>query len=67
VDQDLDGVCNPGVTSTWCSGSDNCPNTPQGTPVDANGCPMSQPSPSCPKCPISVFETLPPGCSSCVP
>lgn len=25
VDSDGDGVCNPGVSSSWCSGSDNCP------------------------------------------
>jgi hypothetical protein len=25
VDSDGDGVCNPGVVSSWCTGSDNCP------------------------------------------
>jgi hypothetical protein len=30
VDSDGDGVCNPGATSSLCTGSDNCPNTPNG-------------------------------------
>ncbi len=35
VDQDLDGVCNPGKTSpTLCTGSDNCPLAPN--PSQAN-------------------------------
>ena len=25
VDGDLDGICDPGEVSTWCTGSDNCP------------------------------------------
>jgi len=25
VDQDLDGFCDPGKSSEWCGGSDNCP------------------------------------------
>lgn len=37
VDTDLDNVCNPGKTSTLCSGSDSCPDT-IGTFVNINGC-----------------------------
>jgi hypothetical protein len=40
VDSDRDGVCNPGVSSSLCTGSDICPGTPAGTAVDANGCPL---------------------------
>jgi len=35
VDQDLDGICDPGKSSpTWCTGSDNCPTV--GNPTQAN-------------------------------
>ena len=27
VDQDLDGLCDPGTTSSFCTGTDNCPTT----------------------------------------
>ncbi len=30
VDSDGDGICNPGIISGLCSGSDNCPATPNG-------------------------------------
>ena len=34
VDADGDGICDPGVTSPLCTGSDNCPNTANG-PAEA--------------------------------
>jgi len=37
VDTDLDGVCNPGKTSTFCSGSDNCPAKPNPSQTDSDG------------------------------
>jgi len=37
VDGDLDGVCDPGKTSTFCSGSDNCPAVANPTQSDADG------------------------------
>ena len=36
VDQDLDGLCNPGVASVYCTGSDNCPSVANPTQVDAD-------------------------------
>lgn len=30
VDSDSDGICDPGIVSVLCTGSDNCPNTPNG-------------------------------------
>jgi hypothetical protein len=30
VDTDADTICDPGITSPLCTGSDNCPNTPNG-------------------------------------
>jgi hypothetical protein len=40
-DADLDGVCDPGKTSTLCTGSDDCPGT-TASPVDASGCSQPQ-------------------------
>jgi hypothetical protein len=38
VDQDLDGVCNPGTSSPrWCTGSDNCPTVANPDQRDTNG------------------------------
>ncbi|HEV8718948.1 MAG TPA: thrombospondin type 3 repeat-containing protein [Candidatus Binatia bacterium] len=39
VDQDRDGVCDPGKTSTFCTGSDNCPTVanPDQTDTDHDG------------------------------
>ena len=34
VDSDLDGVCNPGASSTLCTGSDNCPTVANSTQSD---------------------------------
>jgi hypothetical protein len=42
VDEDGDGVCNPGAPQSFCTGEDLCPGTPAGEPVDANGCSDSQ-------------------------
>ncbi len=41
IDSDLDGVCDPGAISTFCSGSDICPGTAT-APVDINGCAQLQ-------------------------
>ena len=30
IDDDCDGICNPGVTDVSCTVSDNCPSTPNG-------------------------------------
>ncbi len=30
IDDDCDGICNPGVSDVSCTGSDNCPSTPNG-------------------------------------
>jgi len=30
IDDDCDGICNPGVSDVTCTGSDNCPSTPNG-------------------------------------
>jgi len=37
VDADLDGICDPGKTSTLCSGSDNCPAKPNPSQTDSDG------------------------------
>lgn len=37
VDSDGDGVCDPGKTSTLCTGSDNCPGTTNPSQADADG------------------------------
>jgi hypothetical protein len=37
VDGDLDGVCDPGKTSTLCSGSDNCPARSNPSQTDSDG------------------------------
>jgi hypothetical protein len=37
VDSDLDGVCNPGASSTLCTGSDNCPTVANPTQSDIDG------------------------------
>src|SRR5206468_3581527 len=38
VDQDLDGVCDPGASSPrWCTGSDNCPTVENPDQRDTNG------------------------------
>src|SRR5438093_546747 len=37
VDSDLDGVCNPGASSSLCSGSDNCPTVANPTQSDIDG------------------------------
>jgi hypothetical protein len=37
VDGDLDGICNPGKTSTLCSGTDNCPARPNPSQTDSDG------------------------------
>jgi len=37
VDQDFDGLCNPGSSSTWCNGTDACPSN-YGL-ICNNGCP----------------------------
>jgi hypothetical protein len=37
VDADLDGICDPGRTSTLCSGSDNCPAKPNPLQTDSDG------------------------------
>ena len=45
VDDDADGVCDPGAPSggpSGCTGSDACPGTPAGEAVDANGCTPTQ-------------------------
>jgi len=42
VDADLDTVCDPGKTSTLCTGMDQCPATAPGATVDANGCSQAQ-------------------------
>jgi hypothetical protein len=42
-DQDLDGICDPGKSSSICERSDSCPNTPlDDRPVDDNGCSQQQ-------------------------
>ena len=35
--RDLDGVCNPGKSSSWCGGSDNCPLVSNPTQDDSDG------------------------------
>ncbi len=54
VDQDLDGICDPGKTSTLCTGSDVCP-TEDATGFDANsdGCIDT------PEGLMQIIETLP--------
>jgi hypothetical protein len=43
VDSDLDGICNHGVSSPLCHGSDNCSSTPlSGGPIDSHGCSKPQ-------------------------
>jgi len=37
VDSDLDGVCNPGASSSFCTGSDNCPAVANPTQSDIDG------------------------------
>ena len=37
VDGDLDGICDPGKTSTLCTGSDNCPAKPNPSQTDSDG------------------------------
>jgi hypothetical protein len=37
VDGDLDGICDPGKTSSLCSGSDNCPAKPNPSQTDSDG------------------------------
>jgi len=37
VDGDLDGICDPGKTSSLCSGSDNCPAKPNPAQTDSDG------------------------------
>jgi hypothetical protein len=38
VDQDLDGICDPGTSSPlWCTGSDNCPSDPNPGQEDPDG------------------------------
>jgi len=37
VDQDFDGLCNPGKSSTWCNSTDACPSSYG--PICNNGCP----------------------------
>lgn len=37
VDADLDGICDPGKSSTLCSGSDNCPVKPNPSQTDSDG------------------------------
>ena len=37
VDSDLDGVCNPGTSSSFCTGSDNCPAVANPTQSDIDG------------------------------
>ena len=37
VDSDLDGVCNPAASSTFCTGSDNCPTVANPTQSDLDG------------------------------
>jgi hypothetical protein len=37
VDGDLDGACDPGKSSTLCSGSDNCPAVANPTQTDTDG------------------------------
>jgi len=36
VDPDGDGICSPGITSTLCTGSDNCPSNANPTQVDSD-------------------------------
>jgi Thrombospondin type 3 repeat len=47
VDQDLDGVCDPGKSSpSWCTGSDNCPTS--ANPTQANVVhPLTLPGDAC--------------------
>jgi hypothetical protein len=42
VDNDGDGVCNPGAPASFCTGTDLCPGTPPSTPVDSAGCSAAQ-------------------------
>jgi Thrombospondin type 3 repeat len=36
IDADLDGICDPGKTSSLCSGSDNCPAKPNPSQTDSD-------------------------------
>jgi hypothetical protein len=36
LDSDLDGICNPGASSSLCNGSDNCPSLANPTQEDSN-------------------------------
>ena len=37
VDSDGDGICNPGTTSSFCTGSDNCPSDANADQKDTDG------------------------------
>ena len=45
IDEDIDGICNPGAPTIGCAGSDLCLGTPGAEAVDANGCSDSQVDP----------------------
>jgi hypothetical protein len=51
VDQDLDGVCDPGKFSSLCTGFDNCPSVPNADQLDADAEGVGDACDNCPSVP----------------